>query len=461
MYSSKKSEDEQVERLLKIKPSARQISWQKTEFYGFIHFNINTFTGKQWGDGNESPSLFNPDSLNTDQWVYTLKRSGMKGLILTCKHHDGFCLWPSDFTEHTVASSPWKEGRGDLVRDVSESCRKYGLKFGIYISPWDRHDTRYGQGDNYNDFFVSQLKELLTQYGPIFSVWLDGARGDDHKGKIQTYDWERYYSVIRRLQPEACISVCGPDVRWCGNESGRTREEEWSVVPAELRNVEKIQKASQTNEDHQQFISLHSSEDTNLGSREVVKNAQELVWYPCEVNTSIRPSWFYTESEDGLVKSAEALFNLYIKTVGGNSTLLLNVPPDRRGRIHESDTNELLRLGCLIREAFCNEKMIKREKITASSDNNKNEEYVEMIELEVEKRTPIKYLVLQEDITEGQRIENFQVAIKIEEEWQTVYSGKTIGYKSIVKLNPHQCNLIRIIINKSRGIPLLTNVKVY
>lgn len=215
-----------VEKLATVRPAMRQVRWQQTEFYGFIHFSMNTFTGQQWGDGTASPLLFDPTDLDASQWIETLKKAGMKGVILTCKHHDGFCLWPSRYTNYSVAASPWKDGRGDIVAEVAQACRNHGMKFGIYVSPWDRHEKSYGDGDYYNTFFVRQLEELLTQYGEIFSVWFDGACGEGPNGKTQVYDWERYYQVIRRFQPNACISVCGPDVRWCGNEAGHTRKNE-------------------------------------------------------------------------------------------------------------------------------------------------------------------------------------------------------------------------------------------
>ena len=207
-----------------ITPSARQLAWQEMEFYAFVHFGMNTFTDREWGDGQESPALFAPEALDAKQWIDTIRRAGMRGVILTCKHHDGFCLWPSRFTEHSVRNSPWRNGHGDVVREVSYACRAAGLRFGVYLSPWDRHEPTYGQGASYDDFFVRQLTELATQYGDIFCFWFDGACGEGKNGKKQRYDWERYYAVIRTHQPGAVISVCGPDVRWCGNEAGHCRE---------------------------------------------------------------------------------------------------------------------------------------------------------------------------------------------------------------------------------------------
>ena len=231
--------EEQIRYAASITPSPRQLVWQQLEFYAFTHFGMNTFTNREWGDGTEDPALFNPDALDADQWVAAVKSAGMKALILTCKQHDGFCLWPSAYTEHSVKNSPWKDGKGDVVREVSDACRRGGIKFGVYLSPWDRHDARYGQGKPYDDYFVSQLTELATNYGDIFCFWFDGACGEGKNGKKQIYDWERYYAVLRKLQANAVLNVCGPDVRWCGNEAGHCRKAEWSVVPAELRDAER------------------------------------------------------------------------------------------------------------------------------------------------------------------------------------------------------------------------------
>lgn len=272
-----------------IRPSERQIKYQQTEYYAFIHFTVNTFTGKEWGDGTEAETIFNPEMLDAEQWARTVKDGQMKGIILTCKHHDGFCLWPSAGTEHSVKNSPYKDGKGDVVKEISDACKKYGLKFGIYLSPWDRNQKTYGLGEAYNDFFIEQLTELLTNYGEIFSVWFDGACGEGANGLKQTYDWKRYYEVIRKIQPNACICVCGPDIRWCGNEAGHTRSSEWSVVPRRLSWEETVEGKSQTEDNTEFRQKIIRSEDLDLGSRTALKNEDDLIWYPVEVNTSIRP----------------------------------------------------------------------------------------------------------------------------------------------------------------------------
>ena len=298
------------------------------EFYAFIHFTVNTFTDREWGDGTESPEIFEPYALDTEQWAKAVKSAGMRGLILTCKHHDGFCLWDTKTTAHNVMNSPFAK---DIVRQASEACKKYGIKFGVYLSPWDRNSPLYGKGKEYDDFFISQLTELLTGYGEVFSVWFDGACGEGPNGKKQYYDWERYYRVIRKLQPNACISVCGPDIRWCGNEAGHTRPAEWSVVPKRAKNSEIIAEKSQQ-EDNEEFRQRRvDARDEDLGSRQALENEQELIWYPAEVNTSIRPGWFWHSAENSQVKPLSALTEIYEKSVGGNATFLLNIPPNRQG----------------------------------------------------------------------------------------------------------------------------------
>ena len=452
MTQTNMTQKEWEERLISIRPSERQLKWQETEFYGFIHFNINTFTGKQWGDGTESPLLFNPTDLDVEQWVVTMKEAGMNGVILTCKHHDGFCLWPSQYTDHTVASSPWKDGEGDLVKDVSDACRKHSLKFGVYLSPWDRHEETYGDSPKYNQFFVNQLKELLTNYGEVFSVWFDGACGEGPNGQKQVYDWDWYYGTIRELQPDAAISVCGPDVRWCGNEAGATREQEWSVVPKSLQDAEKIQEASQQTENHQEFIREVSSAEEDLGSRNVLEKTDTLVWYPAEVNTSIRPSWFYDEREDEQVKHTDELFDLYVRTVGGNSTFLLNVPPDRRGVFHEKDVSTLKDFGQKLKSAF-------QTDLTKSATQTLTNPY--SIAIAFDQPTVLNCVVLKEDITKGQRVESFTIEAKIEGQWETVYTDYIIGYKKIALLDSIRTQCMRIKIEKSRLTPFIKEIQTY
>jgi alpha-L-fucosidase len=299
------------ERLVSVVPSSRQLKWHELKFYAFIHFGMNTFYNSEWGTGKEDPQRFNPTELDTDQWCHTLKEAGMKAVILTCKHHDGFCLWPSKYTEHSVKNSPYKDGNGDIVGEMAASCKKYGLKFGVYLSPWDMHEPCYGDSPKYNEYFVKQLTELLTQYGEIFSVWFDGACGEGPNGKKQEYDWELYHQVIREHQPDAVAAICGEDVRWCGNEAGHCRKAEWNVVPRRLSKQETIAENSQQ-EDNTEFRERPITPmDQDLGSREVLKDEKDLIWYPAEVDTSIRPGWFYHESENDHVKPLEKLIEIF------------------------------------------------------------------------------------------------------------------------------------------------------
>lgn len=459
-----------IKAVAEIRPTERQLQWQQLEFYGFIHFGINTFTDREWGLGNESPSLFNPTELDAEQWVRAFKSAGMRGLILTCKHHDGFCLWPSKYTDYSVKSSPWRDGRGDLVKEVSDACRKYGLKFGIYLSPWDRHEPSYGDSDRYNEFYLNQLEELLTNYGEIFAVWLDGACGEGPNGKRQVYDWDAYYDLVRRLQPNAVISVCGPDVRWCGNEAGQTRPEEWSVVPAALQDAERVQEKSQKVDDGQ-FGKEIRSQDLDLGSREAIRGVKDLVWYPAEVNTSIRPGWFYHESEDDKVKSLGELLNIYFNSVGGNATFLLNVPPDKRGLIHENDAARLKEMGDYLESLFAEnlaEGASFTPSVTAPGNDDCNEYWrapdgVEQAEIEIDLGEEKRFdtVVLGEAIAIGQRIERFTLSALQDGEWHEIHSGTVVGYKKIGRFSPVMARHLRLSITESRYFPTLKQFELY
>lgn len=445
----------QDEKLIEIRPSKRQIEIQKLGFYAFFHFTINTFTGKEWGDGQESPSLFNPKEMDADQWVSAIKAAGMKGAILTCKHHDGFCLWPSKYTEHSVKASPYKKGQGDIVREVSEACRRHGIKFGVYLSPWDRNQETYGQGTAYNDYFVNQLTELLTQYGELFCVWFDGACGEGKNGKKQDYDWDRYYKTIRKYQPNACISVTGPDVRWCGNEAGDTRASEWSVVPAAMSMAEKIAEASQQ-EDNTEFREKNiSSMEQDLGSRERLKNEEKLIWYPAEVDVSIRPGWFYHQEEDTKVRSLENLAEIYEKSVGGNATLLLNIPPMPNGKLNETDVMRLKELGTFLQKKY--EINLAKD---AHIDIEENKAQMK-ITAKWDALTDVSAIVLKEDIRFSQRVEKYQVFIQGEEGLELLYEGTTIGFRRIISINKRKTNTVIVEINDFRVKPVLFDIEIY
>ncbi|MGN0636987.1 MAG: alpha-L-fucosidase [Huintestinicola sp.] len=462
------------EKLAGVHPHERQVRFQQLEFYAFIHFTVNTFTDKEWGDGTESPEIFCPEKLDAEQWVRAVSSAGMKGLILTCKHHDGFCLWQSRVTKHTVAASPWKNGRGDVVREVSDACRKYGIKFGVYLSPWDRNCPLYGQGKAYDDFFIEQLTELLTGYGDIFSVWFDGACGEGPDGKKQYYDWERYYSVIRRLQPGACISVCGPDIRWCGNEAGYTRAAEWSVVPEHAKDSEIVSEKSQHTDDESFRLRRVDARDADLGSRKMLENEDKLIWYPAEVNTSIRPGWFWHESENDKVRSLAELIHIYNNSVGGNATFLLNIPPTNEGLIHENDVKRLAELGEYLKKAFA-ENLLENagliadgKEISAVRNDNYDEYYIAekgstSAELTARWEFPVAVgnIVLKENILCGQRVESFAVEAEQDGEYTEIYSGTVIGYKRIVPLKNIRTRSVRIKITDSRTEPTLAFLGIY
>lgn len=462
----------------RVVPTSRQVAWQELEFYAFIHFTVNTFTDREWGDGTESPAIFNPGELDAAQWVEVCRSAGMRGLILTCKHHDGFCLWPSRYTEHSVKRSPWREGQGDLVREVADACRQAGLKFGIYVSPWDRHEPSYGDSDTYNTYFVNQLTELLTGYGDLFCVWFDGACGEGPNGKRQLYDWDAYYQTIREHQPDAVISVCGPDVRWCGNEAGHTRKVEWSVVPATLQDNEKIQEKSQQVDDGE-FAKRVGTDEEDLGSRDVLARIEQVVWYPAEVNTSIRPGWFYHAHEDEQVKSPEVLFEQYERTVGGNTTFLLNLPPERTGRIHERDAQHMKELGRKIYRTYSHN-LDKAGVYTVSSAINADhsaqtltdgctqtywqpleDDELPRVHWHSEKPVTLNRIMLQEYIRKGQRIEQFLLEYWDGKTWKPLYQGAVVGYKKICRFPEITTNTIRLTILQSRWHPMISHIGFY
>lgn len=461
------------ERLIGVVPSERQVRFQETEFYAFVHFTVNTFTGNEWGDGSEDEAIFNPVLFDADQWVNAIKSAGMRGLILTCKHHDGFCLWHSKTTAHTVEYSPFKR---DIVKETAKACEKGGIKFGVYLSPWDRNASVYGQGKAYDDFFISQLTELLTNYGDVFSVWFDGACGEGPNGKKQYYDWDRYYAVIRELQPNACINVCGPDIRWCGNEAGCTRESEWSVVPLRTRDTEKIFENSQ-HEDNEEFRTrkIHAW-DSDLGSREILKDEPDLVWYPAEVNTSIRPGWFYHGDEDDKVKSLEHLVHVYNNSVGGNATFLLNIPPMPTGLFHRNDVERLRELGDYLRQAYKNNiALCAKLSSTGESDGHTLKDALAdgydkyyLADSETPSLTfkwdtskNIKHIVIKENITLSQRVEKFVVEAVVDNEPKAVYSGTVIGHKKIIALDGVNTDTLKITFTQTRADPAISFIGIY
>ncbi len=443
-------------------PSERQRLWQEMEYYAFIHFNMNTFTNKEWGYGDELPSTFNPSELDTDQWARIIKDSGMRGIIITAKHHDGFSLWPSIYTEHSVKNSPWKNGKGDLIRDLAKSCKKYNLKLGIYLSPWDRNHKDYGSR-NYITFFRNQLTELLTNYGDIFEVWFDGANGGSgyygganeirKVNKKTYYDWINTHKIIRKLQPNAVIfSDAGPDVRWVGNEKGYASKTTWSNIYRDslYGGMPDYNKFSSGQEFGTHFI-------------------------PTETDVSIRPGWYYHPEENDKVKTLDKLIDIYFNSIGLNSSLLLNIPVDKRGLIHENDTQRMLELGDFIKNTF-NKNLMEGSIIEFNNrshpinkiiDKNINtfypfeSNYTNIINIAIEKEKLVDVFEISENINLGQRIKEFRFEIKVNDKWVTIEKGTTIGKKRLIKFKPLIVKDLRFTIVDSKDIPLISEIGLY
>lgn len=408
-----------------VRPSVRQRAFMENPFYAFVHFSPNTYTGLEWGDGTEDPAIFNPTDLNCDEWVEAIKSAGMTGMVLTAKHHDGFCLWPTQYTEHCVRNSPWKNGQGDVVREAAEACRRGGIRFGFYLSPWDRNSPLYGT-DAYNDYYKAQLTELLTQYGDIFYVWFDGACGEGPSGKKQVYDFDGYIDLIRKYQPNACIfNDAGPDIRWCGNESGHARYAEWMVVPHEL-----CFRADKQTDGALIEGSLSGIDNMwqDLGSMEAIQYSKGLSFCPAEVDMSIRPGWFYHPDEEP--HSLERLMRTYMTTLGGTTAFHLNIPPMPSGRFDPRDIARLRELGDALRTAFGTE--VGTDKAVTRTAINENQC---TFHVSFPKETKLTYVELKEDILQGQRIERFRINFTDEHgETFNLFDGTTVGARRICKL---------------------------
>ncbi len=405
-----------------VKPTARQLSWFDTEFYAFVHFTVNTYTDLEWGQGNEDEKIFNPYDLNCDEWVEAVKSAGVRGIVLTAKHHDGFCLWPSAYTEHSVKNSPWKDGKGDVVRECADACRRGGIKFGVYLSPWDRNSKYYGT-DAYNDYYCNQLTELLTNYGELFMVWFDGACGEGPNGKKQTYDFDRYIALIRKYQPNAAIfNDGGPDVRWCGNEAGQARRAEWAVVPSELCYRCEVQTGPGP---LQGDLSFMYNPDQNIGELHNIMYSKGLVFAGSEIDMSIRPGWFYHKKEEP--HSLERLFRTYLNSCGANTSFNLNVPPMPSGRFDPRDIQRLKELGEALEGAFGKSKKANCTvtRVETGSDTQCK------FEIKFAEPTDVRYINLMEDLACGQRVESFRVYNGA----LPVYNGYTIGHRKICPVN--------------------------
>lgn len=451
---------------MSVVPAPRQLEWHAMEQYAFVHFTINTFTGREWGYGDESPELFNPTDFDAEALVKIVKDAGLKGLILTAKHHDGFCLWPSEYTSHSVKNSPYKDGKGDIVGEVAKACREAGVKFGIYLSPWDRNHAGYGT-DEYLTYYRNQLRELLTNYGPVFEMWFDGANGGDgyygganEMRKVESgylyYDWPKVVDIIRELSPETIVwSSSLPDARWCSNERGVIAETSWAMAtPADMYpgghdNIE---------------VLAHGQEN---GER----------WAPAEADVSIRPGWFYHDYEQP--KSPKQLFDIYLTSVGRGGTLLLNLAPDKRGRVPEQDVESLMAWRKMVDETF-DDDLAAKASVAVSSDRGygygakglvgDNEAYWATaddvvagdVTLQWNEPQQISYVVLAEHIALGQRVRSFEVDLQRNGQWQNgVVKGTTVGYKRILPVDADDVSAVRVRFTDSRGPLAISRVAVY
>ena len=420
------------------RPSRSQLQWQRDELALFLHFGVNTFTDREWGDGKESPSIFNPGRLDARAWAKTARAAGFRAMILTAKHHDGFCLWPTKTTTHSVASSPFRAGQGDVVREFVDACRAENLRTGVYLSPWDRNSPVYGDSPRYNDLYADQLTELLTRYGPMAEVWFDGANGEGPNGRRQQYDWPRVWALVRKLQPDAVMfSDAGPDVRWCGNESGSAGEPNWSTmdpaaVPFPGAPGQAVIRALQNGDP--------------AGS----------VWRPAEADTSIRPGWFHHPAEDGRVKSADRLVDIYCQSVGRNSKLLLNVPPTRDGVIHPNDEARLMEFAAK-RSALFGTDAARGKSVRWRRTGPATAE----AELDLGRTVTAAAVRLEEDITRGQAIARYRLESAEADDWRPLARGTTIGYAKIERFQPAALRKVRVVIDEAVAPPERIAIKVF
>lgn len=441
------TENERLKLYTSIVPNERQLKIQQMPFYAFVHYGPNTFTGREWGMGKDSPGVFNPKNQDVRQWCAAIKSAGMKGVVLTCKHHDGFCLWQTKTTEYSIKNSPYKNGRGDVVREVSEACREYGLKFGIYLSPWDRNSPLYGTPE-YNDFYIAQLTELLTNYGEIFMLWLDGACGASADGiPKQKYDFERIWSTALKLQPGIVMSGCAPDIRWVGNESGKARKSEWNVVPKFQYDLQNIAANCQQDDDLKKFQKrCRDVMVEDIGSREFLSGYDEFMWYPAEVDVSIRTGWFYHPLQSLTLKSLHRLMEIYYGSVGSNCLLILNVPPNKHGLLGKKDVARLAEIGRELEKE--NDSVIKSTYVQSDDAG--------VYEISFE-RISVDRLRLAENTTFSQRVEEFEIYAGS----KCVYKGTVIGFSKIAIFDePVETDSLKLVIRKSRLEPHINKIEV-
>jgi alpha-L-fucosidase len=439
------------------RPTPQQLAWQREELAMFIHFTVNTFTGREWGDGTESPRVFDPLKLDARQWARTAKQCGFGSMVLTAKHHDGFCLWPTRTTEHCVRNSSWRDGKGDVVREFVDACRAEGLGVGFYLSPWDRNASTYGQGEAYNNLYIAQLEELLTRYGELVEIWFDGANGEGPNGKRQTYDWPRIHGTVRRMQPNAVIfGDAGPDVRWIGNERGEAGATCWSTVDPKR-------------------VPYAGFDGPWVADALMQGDPQGSEWRPGEADVSIRPGWFWHANENEKVRTPANLMDLYFKSVGRNSKLLLNVPPTAEGLLHDSDVRALEEFAEARRHLF-RRNLLEGASVRASGGNTPTVvldraedrhwqapagERSGWIEFELPGPITFDVLRLEEAIDHGQHIANHRVEAWQEGAWQTVCWGTTIGNARLARFALCTASRIRVSVDFAYDTPRLRRIALY
>ncbi|MFO8000536.1 MAG: alpha-L-fucosidase [Marinilabilia sp.] len=478
------SKEEKVRFSTRVLPHDRQMNWFNDEFFGFIHYGPNTYSGREWGTGMEEAALFNPGDLDTDQWCRLMKEAGIKRVIMVVKHHDGYCLWQTRYTDHSVASSPWKDGQGDVLEELTQSAEKYGLKVGIYLSPADLYQIEsengyYGNGseftqreiprqvegrpfeddrtftykvDDYNEYFLNQLFELLTEYGPIYEVWFDGA--NPKPGTGQTYTYDAWFDMIRDLAPEAVIFGKGPDARWCGNEGGATRDAEYNVIPLPVSPDD---------------FDWPDMTDENLAGRDqITEKAQYFHYYPAETNTSIRDGWFWRNDDEQQVRTADDVFDIYERSVGGNSIFLLNIPPNPKGQFSPRDARVLKEVGSRIEAVYGSHLPFGSENnVPEVTDQDASTWWSpasedEWLEVHLSEKTAVNRFVLSEAIADrGERVEEHVLEARINGAWKKVAEGKTIGHKRILRFPVIETNVFRVRMSRYRAKPCIAEVSAH
>ncbi len=440
-------------RLVQAGPSRYQIAWQRQEFYLFFHFGPNSFTDKEWGEGTESEDVFNPSSLDCRQWCRIAKLAGATGVIITAKHHDGFCLWPSKYSTHTIRESKWQNGKGDILRELSAACREYGLKFGVYLSPWDRNHPKYGT-PGYNDVYDGMLKEIFANYGPIWELWWDGANGEGPNGKKQVYDWRRFERTVRTLSPSTVIfSDIGPDIRWCGNENGIAGVTDWCYL------------------DTAGFTRGSGAPPTDTLNH---GNINGLNWIPAECDVSIRPGWFYHPAEDSKVKSGNDLFRLYVKSVGRGANLLLDVPPDREGLINPADSIALVAFHNNIAGSFSEDlaahaaveaihphRRLKQQGHASGSDLQVQLDDGDSLSFTLRAAPMANCIVLKEDISLAQLCMRFTIVLKGPDGQEQEITGTTIGHKRIVEFPEMKVSKLTLTTTGRKGKTMFNSLQLF